>query len=87
MYAYKEILTLENPQQLNLSKPLPFLKGKKIEVLIIVEDDTDEMIADETDYILQNDELMRQIALSRQTHQQNTGYQPTPEELNAIISI
>ena len=88
MYAYKEILTLENPQQLNLSKPLPFLKGKKIEVLIIVEDDTDEMIAEEeTDYILQNDELMRQIALSRQTYQQNTGYQPTPEELNAIISI
>ncbi|MEI6067159.1 MAG: hypothetical protein WCP96_07460 [Methylococcaceae bacterium] len=88
MYAYKEILTLENPQQLNLSKPLPFLKGKKIEVLIIVEDDTDEMIAEEeTDYILKNDELMRQIALSRQTYQQNTGYQPTPEELNAIISI
>ncbi len=88
MYAYKEILTLENPQQLNLSKPLPFLKGKKIEVLIIVEDDTDEMVAEEeTDYILKNDELMRQIALSRQTYQKNTGYQPTPEELNAIISI
>ena len=88
MYAYKEILTLENPQQLNLSKPLPFLKGKKIEVLIIVEDDADEMIAEEeTVYILKNDELMRQIALSRQTYQQNTGYQPTPEELNAIISI
>jgi ribosomal protein L1 len=51
---------------------LPFLKGKKIEVLIIVEDDTDEMIAEEeTDYILQIDELMRQIALSRQTYQQN----------------
>ena len=72
MYAYKEILTLENPQQLNLSKPLPFLKGKKIEVLIIVEDDTDEMIAEETDHILQYDELMRQIALFRQTYQQNS---------------
>ncbi|MEY3759641.1 MAG: hypothetical protein RIR39_1132 [Pseudomonadota bacterium] len=76
MYAYKEILALENSLQLNLSKPLPFLKGKKIEVLIIVEDDTDEIIAEEeTDYILQNDELMRQIALSRQTYQQNTDYQ------------
>jgi hypothetical protein len=39
MYAYKEIVTLETPQQLNLKTPLPFLKGKKVEVLIIVEDD------------------------------------------------
>jgi hypothetical protein len=37
MYAYKEILTLDNPQQINLSQPLPFLKGKKVEILIIVE--------------------------------------------------
>ncbi len=33
----KEILTLDNPQQINLSQPLPFLKGKKVEILIIVE--------------------------------------------------
>ena len=71
MYAYKEILTLDNPQQINLSQPLPFLKGKKVEILIIVEDDIDE-----TDYILQNKVLMQQIALSQQTHQQQTGYQP-----------
>ncbi|MGR8935767.1 MAG: hypothetical protein ACU837_15505 [Gammaproteobacteria bacterium] len=69
MYAYKEILTPEDPQQLNLSKPLPFLKGKKVEVLIIVEDGSDEIKEDETDYVLQNKELMQQIALSRQTHQ------------------
>lgn len=87
MYAYKEILTLENPQQLNLSKPLPFLKGKKVEVLIIVEDDADEIKSDETAYILQNNDLMQQIALSTQTHQQHAGYQPTAEELNAIIGI
>ncbi len=36
MYAYKEILTLENPQQLNLSKPLPFLKGKKLKCLLLL---------------------------------------------------
>jgi hypothetical protein len=87
MYAYKEILTLENPQQLNLSQPLPFLKGKKVEVLIIVEDDADEIKPDETDTLLQDQDLMQQIALSTQTHQQHTGYQPTPEELNAILSI
>ncbi|MDD1617392.1 MAG: hypothetical protein CG439_2524 [Methylococcaceae bacterium NSP1-2] len=87
MYAYKEILTLENPQQLNLKTPLPFLKGKKVEVLIIVEDDSDEIKSEESDYILQNKDLMQQIALSIQTHQQNAGYQPSPEELNAILSI
>jgi antitoxin YefM len=87
MYAYKEIITLDNPQQLNLSQPLPFLKGKKIEVLIIVEDDGDEQLQEETDYILQNKQLMQQIALSKQTHAQHTGYQPTLEELNALVGI
>jgi hypothetical protein len=42
MYAYKEILTLDDPQHLTLSKPLPFLKGKKVEVLVIVEEDNEE---------------------------------------------
>ena len=84
MYAYKEIITLENPQQLNLSRPLPFLKGKKVEVLIIVEDDSDEI---KTDTILQNQDLMQQIALFAQSHQQRTGYQPTSEELDAILGI
>jgi antitoxin YefM len=82
MYAYKEILTLDDPQQITLRQPLPFLKGKKVEILIIVEDDIDE-----TDYILQNEALMQQIALSQQTHLQQTGYQPSSEELNAILGI
>jgi len=80
MYAYKEILTLDNPQQLNLKTPLPFLKGKKIEVLIIVEED-------ETDYIAQNNALMEQIESSMQTHEQRSGYKPTDEEMNALLSI
>jgi antitoxin YefM len=87
MYVYKEILTLENPQQLTLSSPLPFLKGKKVELLIIVEDDVDSMDAPETSYVLQNSDLIQQISLSLQTHQQQAGYQPTPEELNAIIGV
>lgn len=87
MYAYKEIVTLENPQQLNLSQPLPFLKGKKVEVLIIVEDDFDEIDSQETSYVLQNKDLMEQITLSQQTHQQRSGYQPTAEELNEIVGI
>ena len=84
MFAYKEIITLDNPQQLNLKIPLPFLKGKRVEVLVIVEDEAEE---DETDYILNNKSIMQQITLSEKTHQQKTGYQPTEEELNAIFSI
>ena len=74
MYAYKEIITLENPQQLNLKTPLPFLKGKKVEVLIIVEDDSDEIKSEESYYILQNKDLIQQITLSTQTHQQRGGF-------------
>ena len=80
MYAYKETLTLDNPQQLNLKSPLPFLKGKKVEVLIIVEED-------ETDYVSQNHTLMQQIELSKKTHQERTGYTPTDEQMNAILSV
>ncbi len=80
MYAYKETLTLDNPQQLNLKSPLPFLKGKKVEVLIIVEED-------ETDYVSQNHALMQQIELSKKTHQERTGYTPTDEQMNAILSV
>ena len=80
MFAYKETLTLDNPQQLNLKIPLPFLKGKKVEVLIIVEED-------ETDYIYQNETLMEQIESSTHTHQQRTGYKPTDEEMNALLSL
>ncbi|MDD5272709.1 MAG: hypothetical protein PHU14_08330 [Methylovulum sp.] len=87
MYAYKETLTLENPQQLNLSRPLPFLRGKTVEVLVLVDDDNDDIISDETDAVLQDKSLMEQIALSAQTYQQHGGYQVSPEEINEILSI
>jgi antitoxin YefM len=70
-----------------LSNPLPFRKGKKVELLVIVEDDFDQIDTQETSYVVQNSALMQQIALSLQTHQQKTGYQPTQEELNAIIGV
>ena len=40
----------------------------------------------ETLYILQNQGLMQQIAESKVTHQANTGYQPSDEELFGIDS-
>lgn len=83
MYAYKEMLTLDDPQHINLSQHLPFLKGKKVEILIIVEDEDE----DETDYVLQNEALMQQIALSQKNHEQKMSYQPTADELNEITGV
>ena len=51
-----------------------------MEVLIIVEED-------ETDYVSQNHALMQQIELSKKTHQERTGYKPTDEQMNAILSV
>ena len=52
MYAYKEIITVDNLQQLTLSKPLKLPIGKKVEVLIIAEDDG-ESLEDIRDFIKQ----------------------------------
>jgi antitoxin YefM len=41
----------------------------------------------ETLFVLQNGNLMRQIADSLQTHAQSSGYRPTPEEVDAIIGV
>ena len=41
----------------------------------------------ETLYILQSSNLMKQIAESMTTHQDKTGYKPTQEQLNEITSF
>lgn len=41
----------------------------------------------ETLYILQNQSLMQQIVESQVTHQANSGYKPSAEELNEISGI
>lgn len=35
MYAYKEILTINDPSTLKLAHPLPLAKGQQVEVLIL----------------------------------------------------
>ena len=52
MYVYKEIITVDNLQQLTLSKPLKLPIGKKVEVLVIAEDDG-ESLEDIRDFIKQ----------------------------------
>lgn len=41
----------------------------------------------ETLYVLQNKDLMQQIAASLETHQLNQGYRPNVEQMNEIIGI
>ena len=49
MYAYKEIVTIDDPQRLVLKQPLPLRKGQRVEVLVVAEgEDADlELLRDE----------------------------------------
>jgi antitoxin YefM len=41
----------------------------------------------ETLYVLQNSDLMRQIARSAETHSKGAGYRPSPDELDEVTGI
>jgi hypothetical protein len=43
MYAYKEMITIEDPQRLVLKQPLPLRKGQRAEVLIVAEIDENDL--------------------------------------------
>jgi hypothetical protein len=43
MYAYKETITIEDPQHLVLRQPLPLRKGQRAEILIVADVDEDEL--------------------------------------------
>jgi hypothetical protein len=41
MYAYREMLTLTDPQVLRLKQPLPLGKGRRVEVVVLIADEQD----------------------------------------------
>lgn len=43
MYAYKEILTINDPSTLKLTRPLPLAKGQQVEVLILAGGEDQEL--------------------------------------------
>ncbi len=43
MYAYKEIITLDDLQHITLKRPLLLKKGQKIELLILADNEDDEL--------------------------------------------
>ncbi|TDI73206.1 MAG: type II toxin-antitoxin system prevent-host-death family antitoxin [Bacteroidetes bacterium] len=57
--------------------------GEDFIVMSVVDWDREQ----ETLYILQNNELMKQIASSIETHQAGKGYRPSPEEMDEITGI
>ncbi len=40
MYAYREIIILDDLQKLKLSKPLPLKSGQRVEVLVVADTET-----------------------------------------------
>lgn len=43
MYAYKETVTIDDPQRLVLKQPLPLRKGQRVEVLIVAKGEDVEL--------------------------------------------
>ena len=39
MYAYREVVTIDDPQRLVLQNPLPLRKGQRVQVFIVAEND------------------------------------------------
>lgn len=45
MYAYKEIITLDDLQHITLKRPLLLKKGQKVELLILADNEDEELEA------------------------------------------
>ncbi|EDN68161.1 hypothetical protein BGP_2972 [Beggiatoa sp. PS] len=59
MYAYREVITLDNLQRLILSKPLPLVSGQSVEVLVVA-DYPKPLLAHHTwqDFFVERDHLL-----------------------------
>ncbi len=65
--------------------PLKVTRRSGEDFVVISADDWDR--EQETLYVLQNKELMKQIAASLNSHTKGAGYRPTQDELNEINGI
>ena len=59
MYAYREVIILDNLQRLILSKPLPLVSGQSVEVLVVA-DYPEPSLAHHTwqDFFVERDRLL-----------------------------
>ena len=65
--------------------PLKVTRRSGEDFVVISADDWER--EQETLYILQNQNLMKQISASLKSHTKGTGYQPTQDELDEITGI
>jgi len=69
----------------NQHAPLKVTRRNGADFVVISAEDWER--EQETLSVLQNSDLMQQIAVSMATHAQQQGYQPTTEEINEILSL
>ena len=65
--------------------PIKITRRSGDDFVVISADDWER--EQETLYVLQNDDLMQQIAESLDTHTQMKGYQPNEEQIDEIIGL
>jgi antitoxin YefM len=72
-------------QVVSSHEPLKVTRRAGDDFIVMSADDWER--EQESLYILQNNNLMQQVAKSLNTHSKRIGYQPTEEQLNEIIGI
>jgi antitoxin YefM len=72
-------------QSINEHVPIKVTRRNGEDFIVLSADDWER--EQETLYILQNNELMKQIAVSTVSHASNEGYAPNTGELNEIIGV
>ncbi len=72
-------------QVVNQHMPIKVTRRAGEDFIVVSADDWER--EQETLYILQNSDLMRQISASMDTHLGGDGYRPTAEEVDEIIGI
>ena len=82
---FRENLKTLVEQVVNRHEPLKVTRRAGEDFIVVSADDWER--EQESLYVLQNSDLMQQIAYSLKTHTNCTGHQPTDDELNEITGI
>lgn len=82
---FRENLKSFIEQVVNRHEPIKVTRRAGEDFVVVGAEDWER--EQETLYVLQNNDLMKQIAGSMTTHIKNRGYKPTKEELDEITGI
>jgi len=72
-------------QVVNEHAPIKVTRRAGEDFVVIAAEDWER--EQETLYVLQNSDLMKQITISMRTHTEGLGYKPTAEEIDAITGV